>query len=439
SFRIRRHPAAVLKFMPPEKRTAVNTTKPVIDPADRTILRSLAQSVADLAARPIEKTKRDLWYRHNDLEATRPLIFCDPENGWHEIVRDSDLQCTGPLARGWENHLRKEIFWGREMKDDRVIEPYFNIGHVHEKTDWGMHETRIGGEHGGAFTWVAPLQDYAQLDKLRYPTIQIDTAATEHLLELAQSVLGDLLEVRLRTGWWWTLGLTTPLVNLRGLEQIMLDMIDTPDELKQLMAFLRDGHLAMLDFLETQGLLSPNHAESYVGSGGFGYTRTLPAPGFDPKHVRTQDMWGFAESQETVGVSPDMFAEFVFPYQLPLLERFGLNCYGCCEPLDKRWHIVKDAPRLRRVSVSPWANLEVMAAALQDRYIFSYKPSPTDLATPHMNEDYVRTNFRRALEITRGCRLEIVMKDNHTLGGSSANAVRWCQIVREEIRRAYGE
>ena len=59
------------------------------------------------------------------------------------------------------------------------------------------------------------------------------------------------------------------------------------------------------------------------------------AEDFDESHVRTMDMWGFTESQETVRVSPKMVGEFVFPYQRPLQERFGLNCYGCCEPLDK--------------------------------------------------------------------------------------------------------
>ena len=71
-----------------------------ISPADRAILRRLASRVAELAARPIEAEKRDLWYRHNALEATRPVIFCDPENGWDEIITAADLACTGELARG---------------------------------------------------------------------------------------------------------------------------------------------------------------------------------------------------------------------------------------------------------------------------------------------------------------------------------------------------
>ncbi|MFH1614308.1 MAG: hypothetical protein ABIG61_04390 [Planctomycetota bacterium] len=83
--------------------------------------------------------------------------------------------------------------------------------------------------------------------------------------------------------------------------------------------------MAKLDFLEKNGLLSLNNDGNYVGSGGFGWTDELPAKGFDEKRVRCSDMWGFAESQETVGVPTDMFEEFVFQYQLPLLERFGFT------------------------------------------------------------------------------------------------------------------
>ena len=70
-----------------------------------------------------------------------------------------------------------------------------------------------------------------------------------------------------------------------------------------------------LDFLETNGLLSLNTEGAYVGSGGFGWTTSLPQADYDPDHVRTIDMWGFAESQETVAVSAQMFEEFIFPYQ----------------------------------------------------------------------------------------------------------------------------
>ena len=116
-----------------------------------------------------------------------------------------------------------------------------------------------------------------------------------------------------------------------------------------------------------------------------------------------------------------------------LLERFGLNCYGCCEPVDPRWHVVKGHSRLRRVSCSPWADYERMAEALGDRYIFSMKPNPAMLATPTINIDAMRARLRRDLAITRGCHMEIIMKDNHTIGRRPENVVEWCRLVREEV------
>lgn len=402
-----------------------------VSPAERAVLRDLAAQVAELAARPIEQEKRDLWYRHNALEPTRPVIFCDPEGSWKEIIPPDTLACTSALARGWEFFLRREIFWGSEMRDDRVIVPTFDVARVYTESDWGMASVRTQGQGGGSYVWKAPLQSYDDLDKLRFPQISVDEQATERVLELAHDTLGEHLQVRLKNPWWWTLGMTWTLIDLRGLEQMMLDMVDHPDELHRLMAFLRDGHLAKLDFLEQNGLLSLNTDGSYVGSGGFGWTHELPQPDFHG-HVRTRDMWGFAESQETVGVSPSMFAEFVFQYQLPILERFGLNCYGCCEPLDTRWHVIEQVPNLRRVSISPWANKPLMAERLGDRYIYSMKPRPADLAWETMDEEWIRSELRKDLQATRECRVEVIMKDNHTIRNDPRRVVRWVQIARKE-------
>ncbi len=402
-----------------------------ITTADRAILRRLAGEVAALAARPVENAKRDLWYRHNALQATRPLIFCDPENGWHEIITPADLACEGELAREWEFRLRKEIFWGTEMLDDRVVEPFFNVAHVHTISDWGLYGVKIGGADGGAFHWDSPIKSEADLGRLRYPQVSVDHAATGQLAELAGGIFGDLLPVRIKTAWYWSVGMTQAAMELRGLDQLMIDMVESPALVHRLMSFLSDGTMALLGYLEANDLLSLNNDGSYVGSGGFGWSRELPQPDFAGR-VRTRDMWVLAESQETVGISPSMFAEFVLPYQAPLLERFGLVCYGCCEPLDKRWRYVQRIPRLRRVSVSPWSDVTKMAELLGNRYIYSMKPPPSDLALPSFDEERIRANLREAMGITRNCRVEVIMKDNHTIGGDPQRVIQWVQIAREE-------
>ncbi len=400
-------------------------------------LRELAERVRLLADRPIEKEKERLWREHNALMPTRPVVFCDPENGWNEIFHPDDLSCRENLAREWEFALRREIFWGERMRDDRVITGIFEVSHVHTETDMGVPITFHRTDAAGSYVWDAPIREPEDLQKLKFPKIEINTPATEERLEIAHEVFGDILNVRLKTVWWWTLGLTMSLAYLRGMERMMMDMIDAPEMVHRLMGFLRDSHLKRLDFLEKAGLLYANTDGTYVGSGGFGWTDQIPEKGEDGK-VRLENMWGFAESQETVGISPDMFEEFVLPYQLPLLDRFGLNCYGCCEPLDSRWKHVKKIPKLRRVSVSPWADVRKMADNLQDKYIFSWKPNPSDLARSHFDTDPIRRNIRDMFRTTKGCRVEIIMKDCHTIANSPDRVVEWTRIAKEEAERAGG-
>ena len=405
---------------------------------EKEVLRRLAGKVAELADRKIEQEKRLLWTKHNDLGAqTRPLVFCDPENGWDEIITTEQMQCHGKLARQWEYRLRKELFWAESMCDDRVVEPSFDIMDIYTRTDWGLREVYHGGEQGGAKSWDSPIKDLDDISQLRFPSIDVDQKATNRLVELAEHVFGDLLPVRRRNMWYWTLGLTQVVIKLRGLENMMLDMYDNPEGLHRLMAFIRDGTQQMVDFLEGEGLYTLNNEGDYVGSGGFGWTSQLPAAGFDG-HVRTVDLWCLSESQETVGVSPEMFEEFIFPYQLPIVERFGLVCYGCCEPIHSRWHVVRRIPNLRRVSVSPWCDRAQMAEQLKGDYIYSLKSHPGPLAMPHFDADAVRSDTRDALARAKGCRLEIIMKDNNTICNDPSRVVNWVRIVREEIDRIYG-
>ncbi|NQU11653.1 hypothetical protein HQ590_12740, partial [bacterium] len=227
------------------------------------------------------------------------------------------------------------------------------------------------------------------------------------------------------------------IIKLRGLERFMVDMTDDPPGLHRLMAFLRDGTLNLVQFLEDNGLYALNNEGDYVGSGGFGWTNQLPASGFTGQ-VRTRDLWCLAESQETVGVSPAMFEEFVLQYQRPIMDRFGLVCYGCCEPVDNRWHLLRTIPNLRRVSVSPWANRAVMAENLADRYVYSLKPHPGLLAQERFDPEAVRADLRDALTKARGCHLEIIMKDNHTIRNDPRRVTEWCRIAREEIQGSAG-
>jgi hypothetical protein len=410
-----------------------------IPQADIDVLRRLASKVAELSQRQDMKEKRELWTRHNDLDlSVRPLILCDPEHGWNEIITDDQLECKNDLARHWEVMLRKQIFWGEELHDDFIVEAIFDVPHVYKETIWTLEGLDNSKHHtydhdGGAYELKVVLEDYNDLDKIVEPNITVDYEKTYEVLELAKKVFDGILEVRNKTIWYWGFGLTDEFVQLRGMENLMFDFFDYPDEVHALMKRLMEGMERKLDFLEANGLFSPNADFTYVGSGGIGLTTQLPID--EPGKVLMKHMWGFAESQMTTSVSPDMFAEFIFPYQKKLMEKFGLNCYGCCEPLDPRFDIIKEVKSLRRVSVSNWANFEKMAELLKGDYVFSHKPTPSDLATGKLDLERVEKELKAKFEITKANknRVELMMKDNHTLGKNPQVLVEWSKMAKRLV------
>jgi hypothetical protein len=338
------------------------------------------------------------------------------------------------MARAWEMFLEKQIYWFEIFKDDKVIEPYFDVPHSYSDTGWGVELGREGGRSGDAYKVIQAIKDYDEdFSEVHYPKIIIDWEESDRVLELAHELFDDILTVRRKSTWWWSLGLTWEFIDLRGLEDFMCDMIERPIYVHRLMYLLCEGVLDKLDFLQKNGFLALNTDGTYVGSGGFGFSDELPVLDHDPQKITTMDMWGFVESQETSSVSPEMYNEFVFPYHKRIAERFGLNCYGCCEGFDLRWQYVKNLPRLRRGSVSPWAKWETIEEYLGKGYIASIKPNPSHLALAHMNEDVVRGEIRKALDCSKNCIPELIMKDNNTLGKNPRNAARWVEIAREEI------
>ncbi|KJR44817.1 hypothetical protein UF75_4793 [Desulfosporosinus sp. I2] len=405
---------------------------------DKAVLKELGKQVAEIASRTIMTEKKKLWLDHNILRKTRPIVLCDPENGWNEIITDDKIKCKNSVARHWEDFLRKLIFWGNEMNDDFVVMPHFKLPYVYQEIPWGVAGTKKKQTEkkavtdGGAYHIETVLEDYSQIKDITKPELHVDYETTERLLSIAHEIFDGILEVKLNTVWFWSDGLTDDFVFLRGMEKFMFDFYDQPEAVHQVMELLYKSTMERLDFLEANNLLCLNNNDTYVGSGGIGFIDTLPQESFNGR-VRTKDMWGLAESQVTVGVSPDMFGEFIFPYQKKYMERFGLACYGCCEPMDGRIDLLKTVSNLRRVSVSTWANKQIMAEKLKQDYIYSMKPSPSHLAVPVMDQEFVRSEIKEALRITKDNCVELIMKDNHTLGNNPDNLKNWVRIVREEI------
>jgi hypothetical protein len=124
-----------------------------------------------------------------------------------------------------------------------------------------------------------------------------------------------------------------------------------------------------------------------------------------------------------------MHWEFCLKHEMRWLERFGLNCYGCCEPLHNKMGILRRIPRLRRVSMSTWIDVDKAVEAIGRDFIFSYKPNPAVLATDTWDPGLARKDLHRVLDKAKGCVVELIMKDVSTCRNDPSRVWAWCDLA----------
>lgn len=407
---------------------------------DRSVLRDLARRVAEIADDPVMEERRRLWSEHNSLRSKRPMMLVFPEGSWVELIPENNLQCEGEWARAAEMRLRQTIYTYDHFQDDTVVENEWQAFEWWKQdffrdTGWGIEiERQQGTEQRGAYAFKPVIRDRVDLQRLHYPEVVYDQAAHNRAVEVMHDLFGDILQVKKTRVKHISFHMMMICTGWLGLENILYDMIDRPAFVHEVMSFLEGGYHNWLDQLEELNLLSLNNDNTYQSTGGNGYTTELPAPGFDPHWVRTIDMWGSSESQEFQVVSPKMHADFALQYEKRLLARFGLNGYGCCEDLSKKLEEVFTIPNIRRISISPFADVAVCASKLKSDYIFSWKPHPAHLVG-EFNQEQIRDYLRHTVELSRqhGNMLEIILKDTHTCEHHPERFDRWTQICREVI------
>ncbi len=403
---------------------------------DRTIVRDVAKRVREIAAMPIMEERKALWKKHNSLQKCRPMILFFPEGSWSELIPAPACLCQDKDARRIEHVLRQRIYTFEHFQDDTVCVADWVEGAVIKSTGWGLWGSwKESDQHKGARAIVPALNTFDDFKKMHLPELTCDEAATSANVAAMQNLFGDILNVKLKGVSHISYHLMSAYIQLRGLDQMMLDMIDNPQFIHQVMAFFTEGHRKSLKQMREFNLLSLNNDNTYHSSGGNGWTDELPAPGFDPARVRPIDMWSSAEAQELALVSPEHHREFVMKYEGELLSPFGLNGYGCCEDLTQKLDdVFALIPRIRRISISPFANVDLCAVKMRDRAIFSWKPHPAHLVG-QFNAATIRDYIQHTIDVCRhhDCVLEMILKDTHTCENHPERFDQWSHIARELI------
>jgi len=92
-------------------------------------------------------------------------------------------------------------------------------------------------------------------------------------------------------------------------------------------------------------------------------------------------------------------------------------------------HIVRKIENLRRVSMSPWVDVELAAEKVGRDYIYTHKPHPAMVSTHSWEPDLVRKQLRDAFEKTRNNVLEVNFQDLHTVHNQPHRLTEWTEIA----------
>lgn len=405
-------------------------------------LKTLARRLLEHVHTEENAEKRRRWAQHNDLlKKDKPLLWVCPDDdgGWAELIPEETLVCQDAELRQAEIRLLRYLYQAEHFHDDFVFEPclYFNIpgeytgylyGNADQKTAWGIDivKPKVGRQ---AYHLDAFIKDEGGFEPLLNHEVDFveDTKELHRLKEKFDDALGGIVEAKFQLPYSVLVQAhLIELVHLRGLENLMYDLYDIPDLLMDVIGHMAQSKARLITKLEREHRLFENRINIYTGSGSLGYTT---APTKPDGEITLKDMWGFADAQEFSNVSSEMFERFALQNQKIGLNLFGMGCYGCCEPLDDKYEAVfRHITNLRRLSVSPWTNIELAAEKIGGRAIYSWKPNPA-LITTGFEDDEILALLKRVKAATKDCFLEIILKDIRTVAHTNRHLVRFIELV----------
>ncbi len=342
------------------------------------LLTDLAEQALALWRSTEQDRRRRLWADHFNGRTREVPVSCAMFQGsqdlvWQQIIPEETFVHKEGMAHALEVHLRHRLWRAEHLADDTPLDPTFvvwGLPALGPDELWGVPLAfESTGQVGGAYKPVPPLQDPADLAKLRAPSFRVDEAAIARQREQVHSLLGDALPVVARVDALHN-GPFEWAVRLRGMDNLLLDVYDRPEWVKELMAFLQAAIVAY-------------HREREAA--GFVDVRTecpLHSPWDDcapEDEGRLAASWGYLHAQSAASYGPRTYAEFVQPFNMDIARLFGKVYYHGCEDLTLKAAIVRDLPNLREFHVSPWSQVAPIAEALPEHVVMEVHSHPTNV------------------------------------------------------------
>ncbi|MBS6183231.1 MAG: hypothetical protein KH921_20965 [Erysipelotrichaceae bacterium] len=407
---------------------------------DKRVIGELSRRYREIAENEVNRERKQRLTRTNDLTSgLRPGVWID-EIPWHEMEIDGKLKlkCQDPFARNMEWFFRTTLFRWEYFQADMVVETFYPIAKSYSSTGNGLHiqediKSTDQANHIVSHAYIDSLKTEEDLARIHEPIITPHPEKDKKNAELASELLNGVLPVKF-TGTPIYYVPWDEISMLRGVEPILYDMIDRPEFLHQIMEKYTANQKSYMLQLEKYGLLEdePEHIHCTPP-----YTKSMPPKEADGK-VRLKNVWFRGTAQMFSTVSPEQHEEFEMTYIRPLMEMCGLAYYGCCEPLERNIPFLKTVPNMRKIGVSPWADIESCAEQIQGDYVYARKPNPAKVAAC-IDSEAIKKEIEDTIKvcIRYGCPYEFVLKDISTVSYKPGNLIEWNRIVQETIDKFY--
>jgi len=402
---------------------------------DRQILRDLAAQYMEVCKR--QQESKALWRDFNSLKKVRPPVYCMVFFATH--MEDELAAIVSPYET--EKHLHAVEYWFRTrlwaagIPDDSMYDPWYTVEAPCRRPAtgiWGIEREIVKDPNGKGWRCMPVFEEMDDLKKLvatPHEVVEKDCEATRML----RDIFGDILPVHEKRSTmypiWGGTDLSEAAGALFGLQELLFALYEEPGMVHGLMAFMRDAVIANLKQGEQAGDWSLADQQNYSSPA---FVDDLPDPAPNSYGARLKDLWFFTHAQEFEGVGPDQHEEFLLNYQLPIMELFGLVNYGCCETLDNKIDLLRKIPNLRRILSGPRADLKRTAEQVGRDYCISWRPNPASMVSQGFDPDNVRKQIRQALQDSKGCNVEIVLKELLTVEGDLSRLFKWAEIARQE-------
>ena len=404
---------------------------------DREIIRELAKKYMAFATSEKQQKVNQRMQNTNDLIFTRPPVLID-EVPWYQMNMDHELTCIceDEAARAVEYDLRIRLYRIKHFACDELFYPFWPVSMTIEATSNGLQRKenilRTDDENNiMSHELLDTLQDEEALSKMVERKYTVRPDIDEGRMNFYTDLFGDAMPVKLIGHACYGFAPWDDITYLRGITPILYDMYDRPEFLHAIMQKFVDQANGFLDFVEQNSHVTPEPLSLHC----------TPAQVSGLANDGWKATWFRTMAQSFGSISPEMHEEFDVAYSKEMSKRFAYTYYGCCEPLDNKIDMLKrNFANLRKIGVSPWANVEVCAEQIGKDFVLSRKPNPANVAVK-TDPEVIRKEIEETVKLCfkYGCPCDIVLKDISNVSHRPENLIVWSKTVKEVLDQYYGE